>query len=48
MFVEQVIVGGCVSTTVKVNVQLAIPQLFDAVAVIVLVPTENVVPGFCE
>jgi hypothetical protein len=46
--VEQVRVGGCVSITVKVNVQLATPQLLDAVAVMVLAPTAKVVPGFCE
>ena len=41
MFCGQVIDGGCVSLTVTVNEQFAVPATFEAVHVTVLVPTEN-------
>jgi hypothetical protein len=44
----QLIVGFSASTTVTVNVQLATPQLFVAVAVTVVVPTGKKVPDACE
>ena len=48
MLVEQVIDGFCTSFTVTVNVQLAVPQVFEAVAVTVVVPTGKVLPEFGE
>ena len=44
----QVIVGGCTSSTVTVNVQVAVPQALVAVAVTVVVPTGKKVPEACE
>ena len=44
----QVIVGGCTSSTVIVNVQVATPQVLVAVAVTVVVPTGKNVPDACE
>ena len=48
MLVEQVIDGFCTSFTVTVNVQLAVPQVFEAVAVTEVVPTGKVIPEFGE
>lgn len=45
----QVITGNSASVTVTVNVQLTgAPQAPVAVAVTVVVPIGNTVPGFCE
>ena len=41
MFCGQVIDGGCVSLTVTVNEQFAVPATLEAVHVTVLVPTEK-------
>jgi hypothetical protein len=48
MLVEQVIDGFCVSLTVTLKVQVAVPQALEAVAVTVVVPIAKLVPGFCE
>src|SRR6266850_930161 len=45
---EAAIAGTSMSKTVTVNVELADPQLFVAVAVTVVVPTGKAVPGFLE
>jgi hypothetical protein len=42
MFAGQVITGGCVSLTVTLNVQVAKPPPFRAVAVTVVTPTGKV------
>ena len=47
-FAGQMIVGLTLSITVTVNEQVDIPTAFVAVAVTVVVPTGNNVPGFCE
>ena len=48
IFAGQVITGGSLSITVMVKVQVAAPQEFVAVAVTVVVPTGNTLPGACE
>ena len=47
-FAGQVIVGGSLSTTVIVKVQVVVPQTFVAVAVTVVVPFGKNVPEACE
>jgi hypothetical protein len=46
MLVEHVMEGFCTSLTVTVKVQLAVPQVLEAVAVTVVVPITKLVPGF--
>ena len=43
-----VIIGDCVSFTVTVNEQLAVPHEFVAVTATVVTPPENVAPEFLE